>query len=143
MKGFSTSTSTSFCNPILWLSPSRTTFTLSLTTSHRSFVPIRQGSAGLITQGIVVDPELKRQELEAKRPRSAYARSTKGVDLSWTYAKDVTAKFEGVTSDTGDLADVVSHEEVGAMDGRIAGPTKEGCARLAVNRRPFIALHLY
>ncbi|RZR76683.1 hypothetical protein BHM03_00001561 [Ensete ventricosum] len=69
------------------------------------------------------------------------ARSTKVVDMSWTYAKDATAKFEGVTSDTGDLADVVSHEEVGAMDGRIAGPTKEGCARLAVDRRPFIALH--
>lgn len=44
------------------------------------------------------------------------AGSAKGVDSSWTYARDVITNVEGVASDIDNLVDVVNHEEVDTMD---------------------------
>ena len=54
-------------------------------------------------------------------------RSTKGVNLLRTCTRDAVASVEGVARGIGDLADVASHDEVGVVDGRITGQTKEGC----------------
>lgn len=67
--------------------------------------------------------------------RIEISRSVEGADPPQICVGDVA-------SDTGDLVDMASHEEVGTVDGCVAGTTKQVRVRLAVNRYPFVTLHL-
>lgn len=81
--------------------------------------------------------------MQMKGNRIRIAKSAKVVDSSWTYARDATDSVGGVVSSTSDLADMMSHEEVNAMDECITGPIKKRCVWLAIDLRSFVALHLH
>ncbi|RRT70328.1 hypothetical protein B296_00018869 [Ensete ventricosum] len=91
-------------NPILRLQPSKMTSTHSSTTLHYRLV-IKES---FFARGAAVDLEVEREELEDEEA-----------------TEDMATSVEGVASGIGDLANVVSHEEVGVMDKRVASPTKE------------------
>ena len=52
--------------------------------------------------------------------------SGKGANLSQTYVRDASTDIEGVASDTSNLTNMTSHEEVSTMDGHMPSLTKEG-----------------
>lgn len=57
------------------------------------------------------------------------------MDPLLTYVGNIVASVEGVVSGIGDLADVISHEKVSAMDGHVVCPTKESYFQLVADRR--------
>lgn len=81
-------------------------------------------------------------EIQRGGNRIRIVESIEGANPPWTSTGDATTNVERVASGTSDLADVISHKEVGVVDGHVVGLTKEGRVWFTVDHRPFVVLPL-
>lgn len=73
--------------------------------------------------------------MQMRNSRIGITKSIEGADPPRTFIGDTTTNIKRVASDTNDLVDVMSHEEVGTVNGHITGSIKGMLHQFAVEYR--------